>query len=130
MKKIALITLIGMSVLFALVLVFNPQTAAGSKNPVPEGTGAALPDSVLKFVQKTCMDCHADDGNFLAKGKVNFSSWEKYSVEKQQDKAISICKELTKGGMPTGKWLKNNPDKVPTKADIEMMCRWADSLRK
>ena len=50
--------------------------------------------------------------------------------EKQKEKAVSICKELTKHGMPTGKWCKNNPDKVPVQADIDMMCRWALSLQK
>ena len=130
MKKTAIVTLMMMSVLFAFVLVFNPQRASGSKNPVSAATGTPLPDSVQQFVKKTCMDCHADGGNFLAKGKVNFSEWDKYSPEKQKEKAVSICKELTKHGMPTGKWCKNNPDKVPVQADIDMMCRWALSLQK
>ena len=130
MKKIALLSLITMSVIFAFMLVLNPQTVIGSKKPVPAGPGTALPDSVLKFVQKTCMDCHADDGNFMAKGKVNFSTWDTYSAEKQMDKSKAICKALTKSDMPPSKWRKNNPANVPTPAEIDMVCRWANSLQK
>ncbi|MEI7662554.1 MAG: hypothetical protein WCK34_10160 [Bacteroidota bacterium] len=130
MRKITLISCIGLGLFIAVMLVSNPPTASGSKNAQPAVTGTSLPDSVLKFVQKTCMDCHSADGNFLAKGKVNFSVWDNYDQAKKADKAGAICKELTKGGMPTGKWRKNNPDKVPTKADIDMMCRWAVSLQK
>ena len=130
MKKIALLSLMAMSVIFAFMLVLNPQTVIGSKKPMPAGPGTALPDSVLKFVQKTCMDCHADDGNFMAKGKVNFSNWDSYSAEKQMDKAKAICKALTKSDMPPSKWRKNNPTNVPTPAEIDMVCRWANSLQK
>jgi len=130
MKKIALLSIISVSVLFACILLLNPQTVSGSKNPLPAGQGTALPDSILKFVQKTCMDCHADDGNFMAKGKVNFSEFDKYDAAKQADKAKAMCKVLTKSAMPPGKWRKNNPDRVPTQASVDMVCRWANSLQK
>ncbi|MEI6683636.1 MAG: heme-binding domain-containing protein [Bacteroidota bacterium] len=129
MKKIALVAFISLSVLFSIALVFNPRKAVGSKETRNAGVSMPLPDSVLQFVKKTCMDCHADDGNFMAKGKLNFSVWDKYNVEKQQEKSKQICKELTKKSMPTGKWRKNNPDKLPTQADIDMMCRWANNLQ-
>jgi hypothetical protein len=130
MKKYAFFSLITMGCLFAIIFLFSPQAVIGSKKPIPAGQEKALPDSVLKFVQKTCMDCHADDGNFMAKGKVNFSEFENYSPEKQASKAKAICKVLTKGSMPPGKWLKNNADKAPAQTDIDMICRWANGLQK
>jgi hypothetical protein len=130
MKKITLFTLIAISALFAIVLVFNPRTVTGSKQPVPAGPGTELPDSVLKIVQKACMDCHADDGNSMARGKVNFSKWSTYDAEKQAKKASAICKELTKSGMPPKKWCANNPNDVPTQAEKELVCKWANSLQK
>jgi hypothetical protein len=130
MKKIALISLIAMSVVFAIVLLVNPKTATGSGSPNPAGPGTELPDSVMKFVQKTCMDCHADDGNGMAKGKVNFSKWSTYDADKQAKKAEAICKELTKSAMPPKKWRANNPNDVPTQAQVDMVCRWAKSLKK
>ena len=130
MKKVVFLTFIAMSVLLTIVLMFNPQTAAGSMKPLKAGPGTALPDSVHKLVQRACMDCHADDGNFMAKGKVNFSTWEKYDAEKQASKAKAICKVLTKGSMPQKKWCANNPKDVPTQAEKDMVCRWANSLQK
>jgi hypothetical protein len=130
MKKIAFFAVIAISILFASALIFSPQAATGSKQPVPAGPGTELPDSVLKFVQRACMDCHADDGNGMAKGKVNFSKWNTYDAEKQLKKASAICKELTKSGMPPKKWRGNNPNDIPTKAEVDMVCRWANGLPK
>ena len=130
MKKIAFISFLAFTVMFALIMVLNPQPVNGSKKFSPDGPGTALPDSVLKFVQKVCMDCHADDGNFMAKGKVNFSGWDKYDAEKQVAKAQAICKELSKSSMPPKKWRANNPAEVPTQAEVDMICRWAKSLQK
>jgi hypothetical protein len=66
----------------------------------------------------------------MAKGKVNFSKWSTYDAEKQSKKANAICKELTKGDMPPKKWRANNPNDVPTQAEVDMICRWAKSLQK
>ena len=119
---------ITLAVIFFIAIAFRPAKAsiAGSNN---EGN-PALPDSVMKIVQKACMDCHADDGNFMAKGKINFSSWDKYDSEKQFNKANAMCKELTKSAMPPKKWRTNNPKDIPTQADVDMVCRWAKSLQK
>ncbi|MEI7499431.1 MAG: heme-binding domain-containing protein [Bacteroidota bacterium] len=130
MKKIALISFMATSFLFALILLLNPQTVSGSKKYVTGGAEITLPDSVLKFVQKACMDCHADDGSFMAKGKVNFSVWNNYDSEKQIGKAKSISKVLTKGTMPPKKWRTSNPDNVPTQAEVNMISRWANGLQK
>jgi hypothetical protein len=130
MKKTVRITLLSMCVICAIVLVFKPQTVIGSKKEKSAGTGTALPDSMQKFVQRVCMDCHADDGNFMARGKINFSGWDKYDAGKQFSKANAMCKELTKSAMPPKKWRANNPNDVPTQAEVDMVCRWAKSLQK
>ena len=129
MKRIAFISVVAMSILLAFVLVFNPQTVNGSRKPLA-GPGTALPDSIHKMVKRACMDCHADDGNFMAKGKINFSTWEKYDADKQASKAQAMCKVLTKGSMPQKKWCENNPKDVPTQAEKDMVCKWANSLKK
>jgi uncharacterized membrane protein len=130
MKKIALITLFAMSISIALFLVFTPRAVLGSKQSEASGPVTELPDSIQKFVQKVCMDCHADDGNAMARGKVNFSKWATYDAEKQVKKANAICKELTKSAMPPKKWRANNPNDIPTQAEVDMVCRWAKSLQK
>jgi hypothetical protein len=130
MKKIAFFSILTVTVLFALVLVLSPGTASGSKESNPAGPGTELPDSVLKFVQKACMDCHSNDGSAMARGKVNFSTWDTYDAEKQGKKSGVILKELKKSSMPPKKWRTNNPNDIPTQAEIEMIGRWVDSLKK
>jgi len=130
MKRIAFLSIVAMSLLLAFLLVFNPQRVIGSRGPLPAGPGIALPDSIQKLVKRACMDCHADDGNFMAKGKINFSVWDNYDTGKKVDKAQAMCKVLTKGSMPQKKWCANNPKDVPTQAEKEMVCKWANSLKK
>jgi len=130
MKKIAFYTFMLMGILITSVLFLNPQKVNGSMKYAPPEQGAELPDSVMKFVQKACMDCHADDGSSMARGKVNFSKWGTYDADKQAKKANSICRELTKGDMPPKKWRANNPSDVPTQAEADMICRWAKGMQK
>ena len=82
------------------------------------------------IVEKSCMDCHADGGNGMAEGRVNFSKWDNYKPEKQADKAQAICKVITKGSMPPKGYLKTHPDAVPSQASINAICKWAGSFKK
>ena len=93
-------------------VVSQSATMAGSGKGNGTTAGTPLPDSIKKVITRACMDCHADDGNFMAKGKVNFSQWETYSTEKQAGKANTICKELTKSSMPPKKWRSANATEV------------------
>jgi cytochrome c553 len=130
MKKTALVFVISLGVFVALVLLFNPRSAIASGKASDANPAKVLPDSIQKFVQKACMDCHSDDGSGMARSKVNFSKWDSYDAEKQAKKANAMSKELAKSGMPPKKWRANNPDGVPTPADVDMVARWAKSLKK
>ncbi len=130
MKKLALLSLLTVSILIGIAILLNPQTVTASKKNKSADPGTPLPDSIHKMVQRACMDCHASDGNFMAKSKVNFSDWDKYDAAKQSKKAAAICKVLTKGTMPQKKWCANNPNDVPTQAEKDMVCKWANSLNK
>ena len=66
----------------------------------------------------------------MAKAHVNFASWTGYDAKKQADKANAIYKQVAKGSMPKGSWRKNNPDNVPTAADIQVLKNWAAALNK
>jgi hypothetical protein len=129
MKKILVIALISVTAVFSAFLVLSPNNANGSmKSPVIPGT--TLPDSIQKIVQRACMDCHSNDGNGMARSHINFSKWSDYSAEKQADKAKDMCKQLTKGSMPTKGWRKNNADAIPTQAEVNAICNWSAALNK
>lgn len=115
----------------AAALFFLNFSYVLQSRPSPRGApGETIPDSVMTFFRNTCMDCHSDDGSGLAKGKLNFSRWDSYSIEKKQDKAKDICEEVKSGSMPKKGWLKSNPEMTPTARDIEKVCQWATTIRK
>jgi hypothetical protein len=130
MKRITIYAIITTSIFLAILMVLSPRSVVGSKSTKAAGPGTELADSIQKFVQRACMDCHADDGNSMARGKVNFSKWASYDAEKQAKKANAICKQLSKSSMPPKKWRTNNPKDVPTQAEVDMVCRWSKSLQK
>lgn len=128
MKKTLAFLGISFTVILFIALAFRPANASVSSIYNPDNP--ALPDSVMKIVQKACMDCHGADGNGMAKSHVNFSAWTSYDAKKQAGKAEDIFKEVSKGKMPPGKWRKNNPDNIPTQADIDLLKNWANALNK
>ena len=113
------------AILLVILTVAAAFTPSGKSSPTaPKG----IPDSVFAVFHKTCINCHADDGNGMARSHVNFDKWDTYSAEKQADKAKDICKMLTKGAMPPGSYRKANPDLVPTEAEVKKVCDWAHTL--
>ena len=89
----------------------------------------AIPDSVYAVLEKSCLACHSDNGNGLAKGKVNFEKWDTYSVAKKAEKASDINKVLSTSKMPPSGFLKNNPARVPTEGDIATITAWTKQFQ-
>ena len=116
MKTTTLIIVALVAAAFVMTAAFRPVRMT----PAP----AAIPDSVYAVFDKSCVNCHSDDGSGLAKGKVNFDKWNSYSSQKQVETARDIVNVMTKGSMPPGGFRKNNPDKVPTEADLKLINAW------
>jgi Haem-binding domain len=89
----------------------------------------ALPDSVSKIVTASCISCHSSQGKLMAKAKLNFSEWSKYSPEKQKERAQKMVIELDKGKMPPKEAREKRPDLIPTTEQIKVIKNWADSFR-
>ncbi len=89
----------------------------------------AIPDNVLRILNKSCFDCHSEPGNGMAQMHVNLSNWDKYSSKKQVAKAKAMCGMVSKGKMPTKNYRKNHPENVPTDDEIRILCNWAKSLK-
>jgi len=87
-----------------------------------------IPKDVNKIFQTSCIACHGDKGKLLANTKVNFSKWAEYGSEKAAVKASSICSAVRKGTMPPESATKSNPEIILTKEQIDLICKWAESL--
>ena len=60
----------------------------------------------------------------------DFSKWESYNSEKKAKKAARMVVMLNKGAMPPKKFRQSHSASVPTKEEISMISKWADSLKK
>jgi len=128
MKKAELSFVLAFGIIFILAFSFRSENVSGSK--IGFSGSSSLPDSIMKIVQNSCMACHANDGNSMAKMHVNFDNWEAYGDKKQSSKAQAMCNMLTKRKMPPKSFRESNPDAVPTDKEIKTICAWAESFNK
>ena len=125
MKKLfctkGLIWLIATVVLLTNIQIVSGQS--GKKQAVP------IPENLNKIFQTSCMPCHGINGGMMSKAKMNFSEWTQYSTAKQAKKASMICSVLSKEIMPPKSARESKPELIPTKEQIVMICKWAESLK-
>jgi hypothetical protein len=128
MKKelLLVVSVITIAIIVSVIGVpSNASSSAGSSNP---SVKSSIPDSVSKILEKSCFPCHSAPGKRMAMSHVDFDKWDTYKPKKQADKAEDMCKELTKGAMPPKSFRSNNPDKVPTDAEVQVICKWSASF--
>jgi hypothetical protein len=128
MKRIQLIMLAIFVASVAAILVISPSKAI-SQQKISQ-TGNVIPDDVAQILSNSCTSCHNTGGSKMAESMWNFSAWGTYPAEKQAKKAVAICNAITKGIMPPASVKKANPEKMPTAAQIEIICKWSNSLSK
>ena len=116
------------SIIFIAALVINPLSARTSKNG--DNPGKAIPESVMKIAQKSCVKCHTAPAKGISICLLNLTNWDKLSPGKQAAKAKKMCNWVTIGKMPPRKFRANNPDGVPSKEEVATICNWATSLRR
>ena len=108
-------------VMLASMQITSGQTGKEQTSPIP--------DDINKIFQTSCFTCHGINGRMLPMTKLNFSKWAEYGAEKEAGKASKICSEITEGLMPPKSVRKSNPDLIPTKEQITLICKWAESLK-
>jgi hypothetical protein len=112
-------------VLIAILAMIQP--ASGQTQKVK---AAPIPDEVNKIFKNSCTPCHWEGGKMMALCMVKFSKWTEYTSSKGASKASMICSVLTKGKMPPKKVQKKTPEIVPSKAQLDLICKWAESLKE
>ena len=124
MKKINSVSLLITGFLvFALFLLNLPAKGQEKLN-----AGSTLPDSVNTIVTASCTPCHTSEGGLMSKTKLNFTVWTNYSPAKQKERAAKMYSELNKGAMPPKKAREKSPELIPTKEQVAIIKRWAESF--
>jgi hypothetical protein len=115
--------------IFSMVLVAILAMIQPASGQTQKEKAAPIPDEVNKIFTSSCMPCHWNGGKMMAMGMVNFSKWTEYTSSKGASKASMICSVLTKGKMPPKKVQKKTPEIVPSKDQLDLICKWAESLK-
>jgi mono/diheme cytochrome c family protein len=115
-------------------LVFT-GLAGRNTNPSPrstemKGDSTSLPPEIFSIVKNSCLACHGTGGKAMALAHLKLSEWDAYSSEKKANKAADMCKMVSGHKMPPKGFLKSNPEKAPTQAQIDAICAWSKELNK
>jgi mono/diheme cytochrome c family protein len=125
MKRINLSLLLSpVSLVFGLLVLSLPATC----QEITKNASLQLPDEIYKIVNVSCIPCHTSEGGVMSRSKLNITEWAKYSPEKQKEKAAKMYSEINKGAMPPKKARENNPEKIPTKEQAEIIKKWSESF--
>jgi hypothetical protein len=127
MKKLHLTFVVISIVTILPILVFTTSFAISQKKIVQ--TSNSVPENVSTILKNSCSQCHNMGGNPMAAEHWNYSELNNYSAAKLAKKANAMCKAITKGIMPPASVRKNSPEKIPTSAQIEVICNWANSMK-
>lgn len=89
---------------------------------------ASFPDDVNKIISFSCTPCHTNKGGTMSKSKLNFDAWEKYSPEKQKERAAKMFTELDKGKMPPKSARQRHPELIPTSGQVLVIKDWSKTF--
>jgi hypothetical protein len=126
MKKAAVSLFTGLIILVFSLFILNIQAAGQEVSK----ESPALPENINKIVSFSCVPCHTSKGGLMSREKLNFTEWTKYSVKKQKEKAEKIYSELKKSAMPPKNARENRPEIIPTKEQVNIIQKWAESLKE
>jgi hypothetical protein len=90
---------------------------------------AQIPDNINQIFKTSCTPCHWEGGKAMALKMVNFSKWTDYDVVKGGKKAGMVCYVLNKEKMPPKSVRKGTPEMIPTKEQVDAICKWAESVK-
>lgn len=125
MKKLFYIKAILLQVL-VIVIMANIQEASAQNK---DGQTSGIPENINKIFQTSCISCHGEGGRPNTLAKVDFSKWAEYDDTTKTAKAEAICKTMIEESMPPKYITKSNPEIIPSKEQIELVCKWAESFK-
>ena len=127
MKKAISITFAVLGIVFLTSMIMNHSSAQSSQK---DGiVSKPISPAVMKIAERSCVKCHTEGGNGMALMHLNLSNWDKFSLEKQADKAKDMCKMVSKDKMPPKSFREKNPGAAPTQEETKIICDWATSIQ-
>ena len=144
LKKILLLLLI----VFVIAQFFGPGKNEGSTETITAFLEDTKPiEEVKLIIEQNCFDCHSSFTTYPwynnitpvnywmadhikhAKGHLDFSKWEEYSIKKKDHKLDEVIEMVEKKEMPLPSYTWMHGDAKLTDAQIEIVISWAKQVR-
>lgn len=129
----------------AVVFVALQFVPVDRSNP-PVTAPLAADAATMEVLRRCCYDCHSNEVSWPwyayvapaswlvahdveeGRAELNFSSWGEMSEGKRLSKASEMVEEIVEGHMPPSEYLILHGDARPSKADVAVLTRWAETL--
>lgn len=110
-------------------------------NP-PEIADSSIPDEVKVILKAKCYDCHSNESHWPwysyvapvswwvaghvhdGRKEVNFSKWDNYDEDRQEDKIEETFDEVLDGAMPIESYLITHKDAKVTEEEVDVFDMW------
>jgi hypothetical protein len=135
-------------ILFVAAQFFQPDR---SNPPVDESktiyASLNVPPEVKAIFERSCYDCHSNNTNWpwysyiaptswltasdvkTGRTNLNLSTWGTYKRSRQINKLDQISDQLGDDKMPLKKYRLMHPNAALSKAEVDMVCAWAEKER-
>jgi hypothetical protein len=134
---------------FIIAQFFGPEKNDGNIATIDAFMADANPpDNVMYVLKETCFDCHSSFTRYPwynritpvnywladhikhAKGHLNFSEWNDYSVKKKDHKLDELIEMVEKKEMPLNSYTWTHSEAKLTDEQISAVIAWAKQLRE
>lgn len=123
---------------------FSPRNA--EVNPLHALRDGDAPPEILKFLRRSCYDCHSNEtrwpwysrlppgswmiGKDVKNGRrvMNFSEWSKIPPRQVAALTTAACIDLKNQRMPKKEYLVLHPEAKPNNAEVTRFCEWSNEL--
>ena len=137
-------------VIVVLIVLSTIHPWGNLRNAAPDELlqGATVPANVRDVLENKCADCHSDNTHWPAYSRLapvswlierdvhdgrthlNFSQWQRYSLEDQATLLNRIAAEVRSGQMPPKRYLVLHPHARLSSEEQQLIYDWAKSERK
>lgn len=124
MKKILLYTMLPF---MAMVVFIAAQNTAPPLSPAQEEIELGFPDKIMTVLERSCFECHTQEGSLKPKLALNFSKWDDYKLTKKIGKLSDMAEQVKEQNMPPPKHIEEYPDMALSPEEIDMLAEWANA---
>lgn len=139
MKKV--LKIIGIT----LVIIFlGIQLVPVDRTNPPETADSEIPDEIRAILKAKCYDCHSNESHWPwysyvapvswwvadhvhdGRRELNYSLWDTYSEDKQEEKLEETYDEILDDFMPIKSYRITHPDSKVTEEEFTLIEQWLD----